>query len=168
MNYLEIEIDYMKESDIYQMAEIERLTFKSPWSENAFLDELNVNNDTAVYVVIRCDDKVIAYGGMWCILDEAYVTNIAVHPDFRGQGLGRKVTSSMLKVAALRGVEKMTLEVRVSNDVAINLYSSLGFKNLGRRPNFYEDCEDAYIMWNYDILQFKDQGNIITPETKRS
>ena len=68
------------------MAEIERMTFKSPWSENAFKEELTANRDRAVYLVIRREGKVVAYGGMWYIFDEAHVTNIAVHPDCRARG----------------------------------------------------------------------------------
>ena len=161
------EMDFMRLSDVSQVAEIERMTFKSPWSENAFKEELTANRDRAVYLVIRREGKVVAYGGMWYIFDEAHVTNIAVHSDYRGEGLGRDVTSSMLKVAALDGILRMTLEVRVSNDVAVKLYSSLGFESVGRRSKFYEDGEDAFIMWNDDISNFEHAEDVCTPNRPR-
>ena len=137
----------MKLSDLPSIMSIERRAFPNPWSPSAFVAELT-DNVYAHYTVAQRGKKVLAYGGMWLIVDEAHVTNIAVHPDHRGEGIGDALLTEMERVAVEKGIRAMTLEVRVSNTVAQNLYRKHGFYASGVRPKYYSDNqEDALIMW---------------------
>ncbi len=134
-------------SDVPAICEIEREVFTSPWTAEAFINELT-NNHFARYMVMEWRREVIGYGGMWTIMDEAHVTNIAVREAYQGQGLGERLLSELQRTAVFFGAGRMTLEVRVTNDRAIHLYKKLGFEPSGTRPGYYSDNgEDALIMW---------------------
>ncbi|WP_274649106.1 ribosomal protein S18-alanine N-acetyltransferase [Paenibacillus humicola] len=134
-------------ADIPRVLDIEREAFTSPWSGEAFVNELT-NNHFARYMVMDLDGDIIGYGGMWTIMDEAHVTNIAVRSDYRGRGLGEKLLTELQRTAVFFGSARMTLEVRVSNEIAQRLYRKLGFEPSGIRPGYYSDNqEDALIMW---------------------
>lgn len=138
---------FMRLEDIPQVHELEKLSFTIPWSEQAFYNELTQNH-FARYLVIEEKGKIIAYAGMWIIIDEAHITNVAVHPDYRGQGLGEYMMQQMMELARMYHATRMTLEVRPSNLVARSLYRKLGFVETGIRPRYYSDNnEDAIIMW---------------------
>ena len=140
-----IEIRRMQKRDIPAVYEIECICFRSPWSKLSLLSELR--NDVACYLVLTVDDRIVGYGGMWFIVDEAHVTNIAIAKAHRGRGLGKLLMETMLQFAADSGMAFMTLEVRRSNEVAQNLYRSHGFVDVGYRKRYYEDNhEDALIM----------------------
>jgi len=140
--------------EIEDVWEIEKLCFSIPWSLKAFMMEVE-ENKCAYYVVAKREEKVIGYGGMWIILDEAHVTNIAVHPNFRRQGVGEAIIRNLMEKAVQLGIDKMTLEVRVSNHVAQNLYRKVGFKEAGIRKGYYTDTnEDALIMWNTHLKNY--------------
>ncbi|NLM04130.1 MAG: ribosomal protein S18-alanine N-acetyltransferase [Clostridiales bacterium] len=142
-----IKIRKMEIGDIPHVLEIEKKCFTTPWSEDALVTEIK-SNKLAHYFVGILDDKVIGYGGMWFIFDESHITNIAVHPDFQGYGVGEAITRALIDEARSNEINRMTLEVRKSNIVAQNLYKKLGFKLCGVRPEYYDDNrEDAYIMW---------------------
>jgi len=142
------EFQSMSLDDIDQVVEIENLSFASPWSRESFESEL-LKNKLARYIVAKVNGKVAAYGGMWIILDEAHITNIAVHPEFRERKIGEKLVKEMLRTAKENKAEHITLEVRASNDAARKLYKKLGFKDSGIRKGYYADTgEDAVIMWN--------------------
>lgn len=133
--------------DVGAIVEIERESFTAPWSAEAFRNELQ-NNMFAKYMVMELDGAIIGYGGLWLIIDEAHVTNIAVREKHRGQGLGRKLLTELMRTAHWLGARRMTLEVRVSNERAKSLYRSMGFEPSGVRPAYYSDnMEDALIMW---------------------
>jgi ribosomal-protein-alanine N-acetyltransferase len=101
------------------------------------------------YIVAKKDGKVVGYGGMWAVLNEGHITNIAVHPDYRRQKIGEKVVQAMVDRAHKEGIDRLTLEVRKSNDAAIQLYKRFGFKECGVRKGYYADTkEDALIMWS--------------------
>lgn len=137
----------MRIEDLDQVLEVERASFPTPWTKEAFYRELTQNR-LACYLVALADGRVIAYAGAWLILDEAHVTNIAVHPSFRGRKVGELLMRSLMLLARSKGARQMTLEVRASNLVAQNLYRKLGFSTQGRRPKYYTDNqEDALIMW---------------------
>lgn len=137
----------MTPSDVPAVGAIERLSFKTPWSDESFVSEL-LYNQLAYYYVLEYEGLIIAYGGLWTVAGEGHITNIAVHPDFRGKGLGRYLVVEMLKAGEAKGCEKFTLEVRPANKEAVQLYESLGFKGVGVRPKYYQDTgEDALIMW---------------------
>lgn len=142
----EITIGLMTAADVDAVHEIETLCFKTPWSRESILHEIE-GNQCARYIVLREDGKTIAYAGVWFILDEGHITNIAVHPDKRGMGYGERVTREMIQMAADSGMSVMTLEVRRSNVAAQNLYHKLGFIDVGYRKKYYENTEDALIMF---------------------
>jgi ribosomal-protein-alanine N-acetyltransferase len=97
------------------------------------------------------NDKLVAYGGIWVVLDEGHIMNIAVHPDYRRGGLASMILLEMLKGAREKGATRFTLEVRKSNEPAIALYERFGFKKAGYRKGYYkEENEDALIMWKID------------------
>jgi [ribosomal protein S18]-alanine N-acetyltransferase len=138
---------YMKEEDIDQILEVEHASFATPWSREAFYNEI-YNNKFAVYIVLEEDEKVIGYVGAWVVIDEAHVTNLAILPSYRGKKLGEALLRKMMTVAKDMGARSMTLEVRVTNNVAQSLYRKLGFQNGGIRKNYYTDNqEDALVMW---------------------
>ncbi len=144
---MSLEIGHMRESDLDSVMEIEQASFPTPWSRNAFLSEITENR-RACYLVARENGRVAGYVGIWIILDEGHVTNLAVHPDFRRQGIGEQLMLAIMAYARSRGARRITLEVRVSNLVAQNLYRKLGFVSVGTRPGYYHDNgEDAVIMW---------------------
>lgn len=137
----------MQLEDIPAIAALERESFALPWTEEAFRNEL-LQNHFARYMVMECDGVIIGYGGMWTIVDEAHITNIAVRPAYRGRKLGERLLREMMKTAAFLGMRRMTLEVRVSNTIAQNLYAKFGFAPSGVRKRYYSDNnEDALIMW---------------------
>ena len=126
------------------VAEIERLCFSEPWSEKAL--ELLLGELATGFVCIS-DGRVLAYGGMMIAPDEGQITNVAVHPDARRQGLGKAVVEALIEEAHTRGLEQISLEVRVSNQAAITLYEHTGFGVAGRRKSFYRrPTEDALVM----------------------
>ena len=141
----EITVGLMTADDVDAVHEIETACFKTPWSKDSFIHEIT-ENQCARYVVVREDGRAIAYAGVWFILDEGHITNIAVHPDRRGRGYGEMVTKAMIQLAADSGMSVMTLEVRRSNKAAQNLYHKLGFIDVGYRKRYYENSEDALIM----------------------
>lgn len=133
--------------DLDAVMAIEAHSFPTPWSRNAFQTEI-LENTFATYLVLDFHGRVVSYGGMWIILDEAHVTNVAVHPDYRGHHLGERMMEGMVERARSLGVARMTLEVRRGNIVAQNLYHKMGFVQLGVRRGYYTDThEDAFIMW---------------------
>ena len=143
----EVSVRDMYLSDLDAVVGIERASFPTPWSRASFQSELMENN-FAAYSVLDFHGRVVAYGGMWIILDEAHVTNVAVHPDFRGCHLGERMMTGLMERARSLNALRMTLEVRRSNLVAQSLYQKLGFVQLGVRRGYYSDPrEDAFIMW---------------------
>src|SRR5690606_21440537 len=116
-------------------------SFTLPWSSAAFYNELT-NNHFARYLVMELDGRIIAYGGMWNIMDEAHVTNIAVRGGYRGRGFGELMLRNVMATAIYLGSERMTLEVRVSNTAAQQLYTKLGFVASGVRKAYYSDNQE--------------------------
>jgi len=141
-----VQLREMKAEDVDSILEIERLSFLTPWSRDSF--EAELRNGLAKYVVAEVDGRIAGYGGMWIVLDEGHITNIAVHPDYRGQKLGERITQALLDIAGESKADAVTLEVRTSNEPARNLYRKLGFVESGIRKGYYTDSgEDAIIMW---------------------
>ena len=142
----EVTIRRMQLRDVPEVAEIEKATFARPWSAESFRQELE-RNAAARYLIAEKDGRVFGYAGAWIILDESHITNIAVAEAERGNGIGRKLTKALLEYLSNLGACYATLEVRVSNIRAQNLYRSLGFVSVGKRKRYYEDNgEDAYLM----------------------
>jgi ribosomal-protein-alanine N-acetyltransferase len=180
-------VDRMTMADIPRVAEIERLSYSTPWPSSAYRKELQ-ENPLAHYIVVRDTQladrimteqphepprrifplplltsrqpprfsphvaSIVGFAGLWLMVDEGHVTTIATHPEYRGRGLGELLLSSLISIAYDIRARMVTLEVRVSNSVAQNLYHKYGFKEAGIRRRYYSDNnEDAYIMWTDEI-----------------
>jgi [ribosomal protein S18]-alanine N-acetyltransferase len=139
-------IEPMRLEDLDAVQRIEQASFSTPWPENAYRSEL-MTNRLASYLVGRIDDRIVAYGGMWLMVDEAHITTFAVHPAWRRQRLGERLLLAFLDLARDRHAREATLEVRLSNLGARRLYEKYGFRPVGLRPRYYSDNnEDALIM----------------------
>ena len=143
----------MTQADVDEVVQVEENSFNHPWSKQSFSEE--AANPVAYYLLPLQADEIIGYVGVWFILDEAHITNVAVLPEYRKQGIGEKMMREILRIAKARGVVAMTLEVRPSNAPALALYHKLGFVSEGIRKQYYEDNgEDAIIMWLRNIDRF--------------
>lgn len=143
-----ITIRKMQESDIKEIAELEKECFSEPWSEASLADELT--NDTARFYVAKNDEELIGYIGANNICNEAYITNVAVNENYRGRGYGKILVNNLIQQCELEKAFFITLEVRKSNESAIKLYEKCGFKLVGERKNFYsKPQEDALIYTLY-------------------
>lgn len=133
--------------DLPDLLAIESASFAQPWTKVSFLSELS-KVPPSLYVIRReTSFCILGYICFWLVADELQMLNLAVRPDYRQQGLGRQLMSFLLTQAKEKNVSKVLLEVRPSNQVAIALYRSLGFKILYRRPGYYEpEGEDALVM----------------------
>lgn len=141
-----LNIRLMIETDIEQVSEIENATFSSPWSRQDFIDSL-IREDT-IYLVAYEEDKILGYCGLWNIVNEGNINNVAVAKEYRGSQIGFKMLTRLIELGNAQKIEAYTLEVRQSNNAAIKLYQKLGFVEEGLRKNFYENPkEDAIIMW---------------------
>ncbi len=136
----------MKLDDLDQVCKIENIAFSHPWSKEDFEIELQ-SNPYALYFVFEEEKSIKAYLGVWLIYERAQITTIAVHPDYKGIGLSKILMTYLDKLCLDNQIEESTLEVRVSNEVAISLYEKYGFIKKGLRKDYYQDNhEDAYLM----------------------
>ena len=140
-------IQPMMTPDIPSVTRIERASFTTIWPSDAFYNELSTNK-LAHYYVGRYDDRVVAYGGIWVILEDSHVTTLAVDPEYRGRRFGEVLLLRLIDEAIERGAAWITLEVRESNIVAQRLYRKYGFTTVTMRSGYYsDDNESALIMW---------------------
>ncbi|MBP1693125.1 MAG: putative acetyltransferase [Chloroflexi bacterium] len=139
----------MQEKDLQQVQAIDRLSFSLPWPVKAYRYEL-IENPNSIQWVAEYRQPVNLVVGVivvWLILDEAHIATIAVHPDYRGQGIAHKILAAALIDSIKRGASQATLEVRAGNQIAQKLYFRFGFEIAGSRPRYYQDNhEDALIM----------------------
>lgn len=144
-----VTINLMKEDDIDGVLDISSLSFSVSWSRDSYIEELN--NPIAKYFVAKADNKVIGFAGTWIVLDEAHITNIAIHPNYRKKGIASKLLMELITHCRNTGCIAYTLEVRSSNKAARRLYEKYSFKEAGVRKGYYEDNkEDAVLMWLRD------------------
>lgn len=146
-----VSVDLMKITDLPEIMDIERVSFPTPWTEGMFLDELRTTHAQCLVIKIDVDGKTLiaAYMIFWLVADEVHLHNLAVHNEFRRQGLAYNMMNLMKDIAAQTGITRQTLEVRESNGGAINLYQKCGFVVKGKRPHYYTDThEDALVMWS--------------------
>ena len=140
-----MEIIKMSDAHVAQVAQLEKLCFSAPWSENAVASELT--NPLSLWLVAEDTGTVAGYVGSQTVMGEADMMNVAVHPDYRRQGIAEALIRSLIAQLAEKGAYCLTLEVRTSNEAAIALYQKLGFVQVGRRPNYYRNPrEDALIL----------------------
>ncbi|EQB34826.1 hypothetical protein M948_20840 [Virgibacillus sp. CM-4] len=137
----------MEIMDIDAVIEVERTSFSTSWTKDIFYQEIS-DNPYAHYFVMELDKKIIGYIGTWIVLDDAQITNLAIQPIYRGKRLGEKLFHYTMQYAIIRGVSRLSLEVRESNKIAQNLYQKFGLVPGGLRKNYYTDNqEDAIVMW---------------------
>lgn len=130
---------------IPQMVELEKICFSLPWTADMIRSELN--NPSCLYLAAVDGDTLAGYIGVQTVLDEGYINNVAVRPEYRRKGIAAALISLLIDEARAIGLAFMTLEVRESNAPAIALYEKLGFTTVGRRKNYYEKPrEDAILM----------------------
>ncbi len=143
---LRLRIEPMALGDLPTVQAIEESSFTTPWPPHAYRSEIETNR-LAQYIVARVGDQVVAYAGMWLMVDEAHITTFAVHPRWRRQRIGERLLLALLDLATGRRAREATLEVRLSNLAARRLYEKYGFRPVGLRPRYYsDDNEDALIM----------------------
>jgi ribosomal-protein-alanine N-acetyltransferase len=143
---VKMSIEAMRIADLEEVQRIELASFSTPWPSNAYRSELETNR-LASYLVARIEDRIVGYGGMWLMVDEAHITTFAIHPGWRRQRIGERLLLAFLDLARDRHAREATLEVRLSNLPARRLYEKYGFRPVGLRPRYYTDNnEDALIM----------------------
>jgi len=160
-----VSVDRMEISDLPRVLEIERRSFKAPWTRYAFLKFLK--EQTSFCIVARGEAEVVGYGVAWFTPNECHVGNVAVEETYRRKGIGTLLLKSMLREARERGAIRATLEVRMSNSPAISLYKRHGFQELAiRRGYYYPDGEDALVMMKE--IQFDESQEGPGPATQSS
>jgi len=144
----------LSESHIPAILEIEKVSNTAPWSERSFKNELD--HQHGVFLVGILQGEVVAYGGVWLVVDEAHVTTIAVAEQNRRQGIGQRLMVELLHKAKAAGMVCSTLEVRASNVGAIKLYEKFGYSVTATRRGYYPDNrEDAVVMWLYELQSWE-------------
>ena len=138
-------LETMNAAHVGQIAELEKICFSDPWSERSIASELE--NKLAFWLVAKEGETVAGYIGSQTVMDETDMMNVAVHPDFRRQGVAEALVNGLVEQLQAMGSHCLTLEVRASNVPAISLYEKLGFTEIGRRKNYYRNPrEDALIL----------------------
>ncbi len=136
----------MQLADLDEIMEIEKDIFTSPWAKENYAYELS-ENPHANYYVYLIEDEIVAYCGCWCLFEQAQITTIGVHPTHRNKGIAKKLMDKIITETVRLGCETLSLEVRVSNNKAINLYKQYQFEIINIRKSYYKDNnEDAYLM----------------------
>ena len=147
-----VSLEPMRRRHIRQVLEIENQVYPRPWTQGVFVDELAAaRRAQRHYVVALADNRVVGYGGIMLSIDEAHITNIAVDPALQKRGIGRTLMVELCAAARDCGCKSMSLEVRVSNKAAQAMYAAFGFVPAGVRQRYYENSEDAIVMWCHDI-----------------
>ena len=143
-----IDIHFMKAHHLDEICRIEEDTFSIPWTRGDFENELV--NKIAIYIVAVENNSVIGYAGMWHVVNEGHIVNVAVKAENRQQGVGTQLIIRLIEIATEKEMMGLTLEVRMSNTAGQRLYNKFGFRPEGIRKRYYSDTgEDAVIMWKY-------------------
>ena len=159
MANFKIKIRPMEKADVDEVEELEKASYgHHHWSKDSFLGELN-NGYAHYFVAVTEDNKIVGYMGLWHILEEAHLLNLSVSPEFRKKSVGEALFAHSIAYCLNNEVKYITLEVRVSNTPAKNLYQKYGMKSLGIRKGYYQDNnEDANIMWSENVFYDKFQN----------
>lgn len=148
---MDILIDVMTRDDLPMVMEIERASFADPWSEKSFLQDIT-DNPYSLYLTASLGRDLLGYIGGWIMKNRLHITNLAIDKKYRRKGVATSLIKELINISYLQGINKITLEVRVSNQAAIKLYKKLGFERVGYKNSYYKNDEDAMIMWK----EFKD------------
>ena len=144
-----LEILPMTEEHIEQVLQVEEACFSIPWTREDYQREMK-ENKMAIYRIAVLDDKIVGYAGMWHVVTEGHITNVAVLEQYRRRGVAKALMEEIINIAQQKQMIGITLEVRISNIAAQKLYTKYGFRPEGFRKNYYQDTkEDAVIMWKY-------------------
>lgn len=145
-------VEPMRRRDLGAVMEIERAVYPKPWSADLYRTELTrMAAGDRHYLALRRDGSLLAYGGVMYVADEAHVTTIAVSPNHQRRGLATRMLAELAWHAVRRGSSGLTLEVRASNTAAQALYARFGFEPAGVRVRYYENTEDAVVMWCHQV-----------------
>jgi len=145
-------IEPMRRRHLLDVMKVEEVSYPKPWSHNVFLSELELaRRGERHYLVARSEGAVVGYAGLMFVTDDAHVTNIAVAADHQRRGVATRLLAELAWEAIRRGCDALTLEVRVSNTGAQTLYRKFGFVPAGVRQRYYENTEDAIVMWLHDV-----------------
>lgn len=159
MTCLKLQLKPLSSNQLEQAVALDQLCFGGLWTLEGYQREIANPNSTLLILTIPNaesfdQEQIIGLGCYWAILEEAHITMLAVHPDFQGQGLGKLLIYHLLESAYQRQLERATLEVKATNEVALGLYTKFGFKIAGRRKGYYQDTgEDALILWRNDLAK---------------
>jgi ribosomal-protein-alanine N-acetyltransferase len=159
----------MRRRHLRRVLEIEEQSYPRPWTPRTFSSELQqMRNGNRYYLVAYVGDIMVGYGGLMFSGDDAHITNVAVDPAFQGRGVATEIMLDLCNIARDRGCTAMTLEVRHTNTAAQNLYRRFGFVPAGVRKKYYENTDDAIIMWAHgiDTEEFHERLQLI--EARRS
>lgn len=162
-----IAIKLLTFAEVAEVVKLDRICLGGLWTEEAYLRE--IESDKSTLIILRLGEsefdnqpQIIGMGCLWSIMDEAHITLLGIHPDFRRQGLGRLLLFSLLEDAIARQLERATLEVNEHNLGAINLYQKYGFQIAGSRKNYYQPAgDDALVLWLKGIQQENFKSNLI-------
>jgi ribosomal-protein-alanine N-acetyltransferase len=158
---VEAVIRSMTLGDLPEVLRIDRASFPLPWSERSYRFELTENQASHMLVAVSREGRetrLVGYAGFWIFVDEAHISTLAVDPVYRRMGFGAELLRSVLDEAARVGADMATLEVRVSNQAAVNLYHKFGFQIVGKRPRYYHDNgEDALLMTVWGLRERRDR-----------
>jgi ribosomal-protein-alanine N-acetyltransferase len=148
----ELTTEPMRRRHLRRVLDIEELVHKRPWTHRVFVDELSqVRSGSRSYIVAYVGDTLVGYAGLFYSAGDAHVTNIATHPTWQGRGIATELMLDLCDLAVSNECTAMTLEVRASNDIAQRLYRRFGFVPAGVRKKYYENSEDAIVMWCHDL-----------------
>lgn len=164
-------VEPMRRRDVAQIMPIEQASYPKPWTVGVFQSEIELSRrEERCYVVGRRDGQVVGYAGLMFALDEAHVTNIACDPAHQRTGVGTRLLAELAWEAITRTCTALTLEVRVSNAAAQSLYRHFGFVPAGVRQRYYENTEDAIVMWCHGIDQpvYSERLSTLCPEAIRA
>jgi len=147
-----LRIEPLRRRHVPAVARLEKLVSTNPWSADLFRGELALPSAQRAYRVARLGGRLVGYGGLMFVVDEAHVTTLSVHPDHQRERIGTRLLAVLVREARARGVTALTLEVRAGNEPAKALYRRFGFAPAGVRKNYYAEVgEDALIMWAHDV-----------------
>jgi len=154
LNLSELKFDRMRSADITSVMLIEQDSFAFPWHREDF--EIGLNDENIHYFVLRHNNKIVAYVVFTITFNKAHIANVAVHTDYRRKGIGSELLRRTLNYIQSQGVREVTLEVRVGNIAAQNLYSKFGFKVVGFRKNYYIDNNESALVMAINNLSLPD------------
>jgi len=166
----ELIIEPMRRKHLRQVLPIEQAAYPKSWSRSVFESELDqVRTGSRCYLVGIADGRLVGYAGLWFVDDpdgdQAHITNVVVAPDRRREGVATRLLAALANSAVERGCVAWTLEVRASSEGAIELYRRFGFAPAGIRRRYYENAEDAIVMWCHDIHKpgYRDRLGALAP-----